>query len=49
LFNSARRFGAVSTSKTPPQQGQRIADRFDEFFGFGAHGSLLDAGWTLSG
>jgi hypothetical protein len=37
-LSSARRRVAVSTSKMPPQQSHGLLDRFDEGFGFGAHG-----------
>jgi hypothetical protein len=37
-LSSARRRVAASTSKMPPQQSHGLLDRFDEGFGFGAHG-----------
>jgi hypothetical protein len=37
LFSSARRRFAVSTSKMPPQQLNRLLDLFDEVCGFRAH------------
>ena len=36
-FSSARRRVAVSTSKMPPQQSERLLDFGDKGFGFGAH------------
>jgi len=44
LFSSARRRVAVSTSKMPPQQLERLLDLFDEGLGFRAH----DAGRAAS-
>jgi hypothetical protein len=43
LFSSARRRVAVSTSKMPPQQLQRLLDLFDEILGFRAHNSKSNA------
>jgi hypothetical protein len=37
LFSSASRRVAVSTSKMPPQQLQRLLDLFNEALGFRAH------------
>jgi len=37
LFSSARRRVAVSTSKMPPQQPDRLLDVFNEVLCFGAH------------
>src|SRR3974390_1179199 len=37
LFNSARRRCAVSTSKMPPEQRERLLYLFDKDFGFSAH------------
>src|SRR6185437_3499877 len=37
LFSSARRRVAVSTSKMPPQQPQRLLDFVDQALDFGAH------------
>jgi hypothetical protein len=37
LFSSARRRVAVSTSKMPPQQLQRLLDLFDKALSFRAH------------
>jgi hypothetical protein len=37
LFSSARRRVAVSTSKMPPQQPDRLLDVFNECLSFGAH------------
>jgi hypothetical protein len=36
-FSSARRFWAVSQSKMPPQQSDRLLGGFGERFDFGAH------------
>jgi hypothetical protein len=38
-LSSARRRVAASTSKMPPQQPERLLDRFEELFGFRAHGN----------
>jgi len=37
LFSSARRARALSTSKMPPQQPDRLLDLFDQSFRFRAH------------
>jgi hypothetical protein len=37
LFSSARRRVAVSTSKMPPQQPDRLLDVFNKVLCFGAH------------
>ena len=39
LFSSARRARAVSTSKMPPQQPDRLLDLIDDVLDFCAHGS----------
>ena len=44
-FSSASRRVAVSTSKMPPQQPDRLLDIFDELQRFGAHGQL-SVGWS---
>jgi hypothetical protein len=36
-FSSARRWDAASTSKMPPQQSDRLLDRFDQLFSFSTH------------
>jgi len=38
LFSSASRRVAVSTSKMPPQQSERLLDVIDEGLNFRAHG-----------
>jgi hypothetical protein len=38
-LSSLKRRVAWSTSKMPPQQSDGLLDRFDQLFGFGAHGS----------
>jgi hypothetical protein len=43
LFSSARRRVAVSTSKMPPQQLQRLLDFFDKVLSFRAHNSKSSA------
>jgi hypothetical protein len=40
-FSSASRFSALSTSKRPPQQPERLLDLFDDFLRFRAHDSAL--------
>jgi hypothetical protein len=37
LFSSARRRVAISTSKIPPQQRERLLDLVDKVLGFRAH------------
>ena len=41
LFSPAKRAGALSQSKMPPQQRERLADGLGKLLGFGAHGRLL--------
>ena len=40
-FNSASRLRAASGSKSPPQEGERVANLLGDLFGFGAHRRLL--------
>src|SRR6185312_6356863 len=47
-FSSASRFSALSTSKRPPQQPERLLDFLDDFLGFGAHDSNLSLADFLS-
>src|SRR5665647_2272235 len=44
LFSSARRRVAVSTSKMPPQQPDRLLDVFNQVVSFRAH-RLVHAAW----
>jgi hypothetical protein len=44
LFSSARRFWARSQSKMPPQQPDRLLDRFGDRFNFCAHGVKMPFG-----
>jgi hypothetical protein len=41
-FNSASRARALSTSKMPPQQAERLLDLVDDGLDFGAHGKADD-------
>jgi hypothetical protein len=41
LFSSARRRVAVSTSKMPPQQPDRLLDVFNQIVSFRAHKALI--------
>ena len=49
LFSSARRLRALSKSKMPPQQPDRLLDVFDDALGFGAHGSAVLGGEAARG
>jgi hypothetical protein len=46
-FRSARRFGAVSQSKMPPQQAQRFLDLVGDVLGLGAHGASSGNGKSI--
>jgi hypothetical protein len=41
-FSASRRGSAVSQSKMPPQQAQRLLDFGDDLFDFHTHGISLD-------
>jgi hypothetical protein len=40
-FSSASRARALSTSKMPPQQSERLLDLLDDGFDFGAHAMAM--------
>jgi hypothetical protein len=49
VFSSASRARALSTSKMPPQQPDRLLDVFDDRLDFGAHGKInLGARYQVS-